>query len=157
MRDETKQAIRRGGIVLFLLYVLFLVYFLFFSESYGRVAQAERAYRYNLMPFVEIRRFWMYREQLGVFAVISNIFGNVVGFVPFGYILPVITSHLRSGFLIILSGFALSLLVEVIQLVTRVGCFDVDDLILNTLGAAIGYFAFVICNTLRRKFYGKKI
>ena len=157
MRDETKQAIRRTGVVLFFLYVLLLVYFLFFSESYGRIPETEQTYRYNLAPFLEIRRFWIYRDQLGIRAVITNIIGNVVGFVPFGYILPVITNRLRSGFLIVLSGFSLSFLVEVIQLVTRVGCFDVDDLILNTLGAAAGYFAFVICNILRRKFYGKKI
>ena len=45
------------GIFLFVVYVLLLLYFLFFSEAYGRVAEAEREYRYNLVPFVEIRRF----------------------------------------------------------------------------------------------------
>lgn len=54
-------------------------------------------------------------------------------------------------------GFGLSLLVESIQLVFKVGCFDVDDLILNTLGAAIGYMLFAVCNYLRRKRYGEKI
>ncbi len=140
-----------------MIYVLLLMYLLFFSEGYGRVAEAEREYRYNLIPFVEIRRFWTYREQLGVFALFTNIIGNVLGFIPYGFILPVIHRGLRSGFLIILSGFGLSLCVETIQLVTRVGCFDVDDLILNTLGAALGYFAFAVCDYLRRKYYGKKI
>ena len=143
--------------MLFLLYVLLLVYFLFFFEEYGRVAAEERAYRYNLVPFLEIRRFWIYREQLGVLAVFSNIFGNVIGFIPYGFILPVITNRMRSGFLIIFSGFSISLTVELIQLVTKVGCFDVDDLILNTLGSAVGYGCFLICNHIRRKYYGKKI
>ena len=53
--------IRRMGIVLFAVYVILLIYFLFFSEEYGRVAQAERVYLYNLVPFVEIRRFLVYR------------------------------------------------------------------------------------------------
>ena len=48
------------------------------------------------------------------------------------------------AFLIFLSGFLLSLTVEVIQLISKVGCFDVDDLILNTLGAVLGYVFFVI-------------
>lgn len=143
--------------MLFLLYVLLLVYFLFFFEEYGRVAAEERAYQYNLIPFLEIRRFWIYREQLGMLAVVSNIFGNVIGFIPYGFILPVIAHKCRSGFFIILSGFSLSLVVEVVQLVTKVGCFDVDDLILNTLGAAIGYGIFAVCNYLRRRHYGKKI
>lgn len=157
MKKGTKRIIRRTGILLFILYVLVLVYFLFFSEEYGRIAQSEHIYRYNLTPFVEIQRFWKYREQLGVFALATNIFGNVLGFIPFGLILPVISEKMQNGFLIILSGFALSLCVEVIQLVTRVGCFDVDDLILNTIGAAAGYLAFAICNYLRRKYYGEKI
>lgn len=157
MKNETKHIIRRTGIVLFVIYVLLLIYFLFFSEEYGRVAAAERAYRYNLVPFVEIRRFWIYREQVGTFAMFTNIFGNVLGFIPFGFILPVINRRMRSGFLITLSGFGLSLTVEVIQLVAKVGCFDVDDLILNTLGALSGYLAFALCDYLRRKYYGKKI
>ncbi len=149
--------IRWTGILLFILYVMLLVYFLFFSEAYGRVAQAERAYSYNLIPFVEIRRFWKYREQLGLFALFTNIFGNVLGFIPYGFILPVVFNGLRNGFLITMSGLGLSLCIETIQLGTRVGCFDVDDLILNTLGAFLGYLAFAICNYLRRKYYGKKI
>ena len=134
------------GILLFAIYIIFLVYFLFFSEEYGRAAEAQRVYRYNLIPFVEIRRFWIYREQLGTFAVFSNIFGNVIGFLPFGFILPVIFRRMNSGFLICVSGFILSLTVEVIQLVTKVGCFDVDDMILNTLGATLGYVLFFVCN-----------
>ena len=98
--------------VLFVLYVLLLIYFLFFSEGYGRIAEEERIYRYNLKPFVEIRRFWMYREQVGLSAFFMNIFGNVIGFIPLGFILPVISRRCRSGFLIVLSGFSLSLCVE---------------------------------------------
>ena len=157
MKDSTKRKIRFLSVLLFILYVLLLVYFLFFSEEYGRVTTEERMYRYNLIPFVEIRRFWIYRKQLGVFAVFTNIFGNVIGFIPYGFILPVIAHKCRRGTFIITSGFALSLLVETVQLFARVGCFDVDDLILNTLGAAIGYLLFVGCNYLRRKRYGETI
>ena len=64
MKKETKHIIRTLGTVLFILYVLALIYFLFFSEEYGRVAMEEREYRYNLIPFVEIRRFWVYRKQI---------------------------------------------------------------------------------------------
>ena len=157
MKKDTKRMIRALGTVLFILYVLALIYFLFFSEEYGRIAMEERDYRYNLIPFVEIRRFWVYRKQLGFLAVFTNLFGNVAGFLPFGFMLPVITGKMRSGFLITLAGFGLSLTVEVIQLITKVGCFDVDDLILNTAVAALGYLLFFICDHLRRKIYGKKI
>lgn len=55
LKKETKRIIQTLGKVLFVLYVLALIYFLFFSEEYGRVAIEERQYRYNLVPFVEIR------------------------------------------------------------------------------------------------------
>ena len=125
MKKETKHIIRTLGTILFILYVLALIYFLFFSEEYGRAAMEERQYRYNLIPF--------------------------------GFILPVILDKMRSGWLIVLAGFGLSVTVEVIQLITKVGCFDVDDMILNTAGAALGYLLFFICDHLRRKIYGKKI
>lgn len=157
MSKYTKRRIRQIGILLFVVYVLLLIYFLFFSEGYGRLAEEERIYRYNLKPFVEIQRFWVYRTQVGLSAFFMNIFGNVIGFIPLGFILPVIGRRWRSGFLIVLSGFSLSLCVETIQLVTKVGCFDVDDLILNTAGAAVGYLLFAVCDHLRRRHYGEKI
>ena len=136
MKDSTKRKIRFLSVLLFILYVLLLVYFLFFSEEYGRVTAEERVYR---------------------FALITNLFGNVIGFIPYGFILPVIAHKCRNGLFIVASGFSLSLLVETVQLIAKVGCFDVDDLILNTLGAAIGYMLFAVCNYLRRKRYGEKI
>ena len=63
----------------------------------------------------------------------------------------------RSGCMILLAGYGRSVTVEVIQLITKVGCCDVDDMILNTAGAALGYLLFFICDHLRRKIYGKKI
>lgn len=157
MRKETKTWIRRIGAVLFLLYLLALAYFLFFSESYGRIVIGEGEYHYNLIPFREIRRFWVYREQVGTIAWLTNLFGNVLGFLPYGFILPIISRNLRNCWTIIFSGFLFSLLVETIQLVTKVGSFDVDDLILNTLGVILGYLAFAVCDKIRRVYYGKKI
>ena len=49
--------------ILFWIYIGALVYFLFFSEMLGRAGQP-RGYHYNLMPFREISRFLIYREQL---------------------------------------------------------------------------------------------
>ena len=54
-----------GGRVLFLIYLAGLCYFLFFAENYGRVFGQEN-YRYNLIPFKEIERFWKYRSELGI-------------------------------------------------------------------------------------------
>ena len=42
-------------------------------------------YHYNLVLFKEIRRFWEYRDQVGFFAMFTNLFGNVIIFIPFGF------------------------------------------------------------------------
>ena len=100
MKKGTKHRVKKLGTAFFVLYVLILVYLLFFSEGYGRVADAEREFRYNFVPFVEIRRFWVYRKQLGMFALFTNIFGNVLGFMPYGFVLPVINEECEMAFLL---------------------------------------------------------
>lgn len=147
MKAKSRKRFRVLGKILFVLYIAFLLYFLIFSEWYGRTGEM-REYRYNLVLFQEIKRFWVYKEQLGWISF-ANLFGNVLIFIPFGFFMPM-ASRYRSFFLTILYSFGLSFLVEAFQLVTKVGSFDVDDLLLNTIGGVIGYIVFVICNTIRR-------
>lgn len=157
MKNETKKRIRFISWILFVMYILLLIYLLFLSEGYGRKEFADREYRYNLVLFHEIRRFWVYRSQVGYFSAFLNLAGNVIGFLPFGFFLPILGRRLKNGLLVGLLGFSLSLFVECTQLVTKVGSFDVDDLFLNTVGAVLGYLIFAVCNRVRRWFYEKKI
>lgn len=153
MKKEVKVKIQGVSVLLFAGYLLCMTYFLFFAETFGR-AGTERVYAYNLELFKEIKRFWNYREELGIFAVFSNIAGNVICFLPFGSILPVLSRRARSFWVITFLSFDFSLLVECTQLIFRVGSFDVDDLFLNTLGGMLGFFIFTVCNVIRRKHYG---
>lgn len=153
MRIQTARKIRRGTTLLFVVYLILLFYVLFFSEDYGRTME-ERSYSYNLMLFQEIKRFWNYRHQVGFRAMFLNIYGNVLCFLPFGAILPVLSKRCRYLAAITLLSFEFSLLVETVQLITKVGTFDVDDLFLNTIGGILGYFIFKLCNYWRKKLYG---
>ena len=132
---------------LFAVYLLSLAYFLFFAEATGRT-YTERNYQYNLIPFHEIRRFLIYRRQLGTAAVALNLVGNVMAFVPFGLFLPILVKRVQSLGKTLLLGFDFSLLVEIVQLFSKVGSFDVDDVILNTLGVCIGYVLFGLLRVL---------
>lgn len=152
MKKQTARRIRVVGGLLFLSYMFLLIYFLFFAESYGRTGAEE--YRYNLIPFQEIKRYLQYPEILGTSAVLANLVGNVIGFLPFGAILPVLNKRMRSFWKVLLLSFEFSALIEATQLITRVGSLDVDDIILNTIGGVMGYLIFAICNCLRRKYYG---
>ncbi len=158
MRREKSRWMQAAGWILFFVYLALLVYLLFFSETYGRRVSPDRVYRYNLQPFQEIRRFILYWRQLGFGAALTNLGGNIVGFLPFGFFLPALCVRLQRLVPVLALGFSLSLAVELIQLVTRVGIFDVDDLILNTLGVLLGYWAFVIWRRMRKgRDHGKKV
>ena len=149
MKKDTIEKLRWGGRVLLAIYLACLIYFTFFSESYGRTA-VNRDYHYNLVLFREIRRFVQYRHVLGTTAVLINVAGNVAVFVPLGFALPVLFERIHSFGQVLILSFAISLLAETMQLVLRVGCFDVDDLFLNTVGGCIGYLGYRI---LRRYFW----
>ena len=65
---------------------------------------------------------------------------NAVMFAPFGFLLPVLWCKCRKWKVTVLAGFLLSLTIEILQMF----CFratDVDDLLMNTLGASFGFFA----------------
>ena len=138
----TKKQKRVIALILFAIYFATLFYFLFFSEKLGRT-YSERTYHYNLVPFLEIKRFIQYYEVLGMKAVLLNIFGNIGAFVPFGMFLPMFSRRCRKIWYTIFYSFELSLFVELMQLVSKVGSFDVDDLILNTLGGFIGCLLYL--------------
>ena len=142
------------GAVLFVLYLVLLTYFLFFAEEMGRSPDARAEYSYNLTLFKEIRRFLLYRNILGWRAVFLNIFGNVLAFMPFGFFLPVIWVRTRHWYITVLLSFAMSLLVETMQLVGKVGSFDVDDLLLNTIGGFAGYIIFVLARGVWERYSG---
>lgn len=150
MNKEQKKRIRVAGGILLLLYLVLLLYFLFLAEWYGRSGYPAQERHYNLIPFLEIQRFWRYRQQLGNYAVFLNLAGNVLGFVPFGFFLPLVFKSYRKGLKVVWLGLFLTVCVEVMQLYFRVGRFDVDDIILNTGGTILGYMFFRICNFIRR-------
>lgn len=149
MDEHTRRRIQRAGAALFALYLIVLVYLLFFAEDFGRGTDAK--YSCNLVPFREIGRFWRYAGVVGWKASLINIGGNVAAFVPFGALLPLFGRKWRGFFKITGLTALFSATVEITQLLTRTGICDVDDVILNTLGGALGYALFAACNGIRRK------
>jgi len=77
---------------------------------------------------------------------------NVLLFVPYGFLLPWVFERargfLRTGFW----GLLTSVCVEVLQLISGGGYFQIDDILTNTLGALIGFLGFAV---IRRMFTGK--
>ena len=152
MKRSTVKRIRAGAWILFILYLGALIYFMFLAERYGRLQGAD-VVRYNLTPLREIRRFLSNRAILGSRAVFLNVAGNVLAFCPFGAILPVMFRRIRSLGQVTVLTAVFSVCIETAQLLTRAGVFDVDDILLNTLGGMAGFAVFCFCDALRRHYY----
>ena len=121
-----------------MIYVFIVIYFVLFSDRLGRT-DAYDTYRYNLTPFNEIRRFILYRDQVSPGAFILNLLGNLMVLFPFGFLIPILRLKKTGVVRIMVYAFLFSFGIELLQLITKVGVFDVDDILLNVLGAILGY------------------
>ncbi|MEH7093677.1 VanZ family protein [Neobacillus vireti] len=106
----------------------------------------------NFVPFKTIY-FYLYLADINLSIRIENLVGNVIGFAPFGFILPLLSKRFQKLSKVTIATLLLSLTFELIQLVFEFGSFDVDDLILNTLGGMLGYIPIKIfqMTTVHRK------
>ena len=77
--------------------------------------------------------FWSYRHP----ELRTEIILNYILFMPLGFLLYLCFGE-RKGIRVVLIGFLLSALIESIQLVFRIGLFEFDDMIGNTIGCWIG-------------------
>jgi len=148
-RNKIKKIMTIMSWMVFFIYLFLLTYFLFFADLMGRTHVQEN-YAYNLELFKEIRRFIRYYKVLGWRSTILNLGGNVIGFMPMGFMLPMLIRRAKHWYLTVLMCFTFSLLVETVQLIWRVGIFDVDDMFLNTLGGLLGYLVYRILAGMRK-------
>jgi glycopeptide antibiotics resistance protein len=103
--------------------------------------------RANFVPLATLRYFYTIRKHYS-YLVAKNILGNVIGFIPLGILLPLLSVRLKRMDKTIVTVFLISLTFETIQLLFNLGVFDVDDLILNTFGGVIGYIFYIVTRQL---------
>lgn len=85
----------------------------------------------NFIPFKE-----MFRYKIGSPLFIKNVLGNIVLFMPYGFFIGFYLKEEKARFILLLT-LVVSVTIECVQMsIGRV--FDVDDIILNTLGGFIG-------------------
>ena len=84
-----KRLISNMLTVCFICYMILLIYFLFFSEEYGR-DEVYTTYQYNLKLFHELRRYLAYKDQIGNLYFLINVVGNVAAFMPFCFFVTVL-------------------------------------------------------------------
>ena len=165
---------------IFIIYILGVAYVTFFSRAaandylihisfYQDLANSVAIDR-SLFDFIKI----LFTQGPGPafshvevknFDDLSQVYLNVAMFVPMGYLLPYVFDYFRRGYIRLKATFVsllLSLLIENLQLITKRGFYDTDDLFSNTLGGFIGaclyvMFAYVLTHPNFRRDLKKKI
>ena len=102
-------------------------------------------FRINLVPLVNLFDYDIFSEAL------INFIGNMAMFIPIGIIWPVVYKELDTPIKTIAAGAGLSLFIEVLQLPFYDRVSDIDDLLLNTLGFAVGYGVYRLVARINRK------
>lgn len=126
MKGENKLNLSKIG-----LYSAFIIYMVMVIE----VTIISRDPLYGGIP---IEVFTSYKNAI-YSGECTNIILNIFMFVPLGFILPLLWKRCKKWYVTYLLGLFITLTIEIVQLITMRGIFEVDDIINNFLGCAIGY------------------
>ena len=110
----------------------------------------------NLIPFyglskmikqvIDSSKAWhgwrFYREFKYMTLSLRNLFGNILLLIPLGYLVPLLKKSTDRWWKAVILGVGASLLIEILQLMTHRGYFDIDDVILNSMGCCIGWLCY---------------
>lgn len=120
--------------------LLFIIYALLLYELLTNT-ELNTASGMNLVPFTEIMRY-----PIGSRSFYVNVIGNIIIFIPFGYFVSSYVKANKLSHILFVSVFT-SLTVEFVQ--HYIGrSFDIDDIILNVLGALIGFLIYIALNAI---------
>lgn len=115
--------------LLFIIYIVFLAYVV----TSPQIIYFES----NFIPFKEILRYDFLSPLF-----LKNIIGNIILFIPLGFLIAY-KLNLKHFYSVILLSLYFSVCIESLQLVIgRV--FDIDDILLNTIGGICGFLIFQI-------------
>jgi glycopeptide antibiotics resistance protein len=134
-KPVNKKIINIIKLIFTLSYFTILFYLVFF------IGRRRGGYSYSV-NFVPIRNTWRelkYINEIGRFNYISNIFGNILLFLPLPFILKFFLKFYKFSTVLLIS-VLLSISIESLQYIFKVGVADIDDVILNSVGACIGYY-----------------
>ncbi|RFU66886.1 VanZ family protein [Bacillus sp. V59.32b] len=151
--NKLKMVLMASSYLLFSIYLLLLIYLLFF----GFYRQSVTVQDYNLVPFKTIMMYISHSSQFNPGILFNNLAGNVLAFMPLGFFIPLLLNREFTVLKIIFLTFTVSLSVECVQYYYQIGGFDVDDIILNTIGGMAGFWvAKLIFHAKQRVFNPSK-
>lgn len=151
-QDNYLQVAIQSSFFVYVFAVLQLTgYFILFKELssqdwWGKMSQRIETHDHvNLHLFDTMRRYRLFDRQ---------IIGNAIMLLPLGIFIPLLNKRFRklsNLFTVVFISFLVSLAIEILQLATHYRSADVDDVILNTAGACIGFLIYQVIKRLIRK------
>ena len=147
MGARARRRYTRGVLWVVLLYYLAIISAMLF---FGGLFHLDRAWggAVSLEPFHTIRNFFIHYRRTGSLSSLFNLLGNVAILLPLGVLLPLLFRFMRHFWVFLPFAAAVAVGIEYIQWRTAWGVADVDDSILNFLGAAVGYILTRLCQMI---------
>lgn len=146
--------------ILFILYLLILMKVIIFKFPFAKLLQIAASWKKevfweglsgaNFKLFRTIKLYVRHWDNKGINSF-GNLVGNIIAFIPLGYMLPRLHKIFENLFLCMATALLFILGIELFQLFSAFGIFDVDDILLNGLGTFIGYLGFVLMKLLTKK------
>ncbi len=132
--ENWKGAVQQKGPVIFVCKMLLSLTcsFIFVMTLFGRTTEGN--YDWELMPFESYYNAW----TEGSMEIMLQILVNIAMYIPLGFLLPCCFRWFERYRHVLFVASVSSLLIELIQLIFKIGLFEVDDIINNILGAIIG-------------------
>jgi glycopeptide antibiotics resistance protein len=138
--QKKRELILRISKILFFMYLILMIWQLFLGpyRSYSVVR------RYNIYPFNTIMNYFMNSDKFSFHIIFINLVANIVTFIPLGFFTSLLFKRLNKVITITIFSVLTVTSIEAMQFIFNVGVFDVDDIILNTLGCVIGFTFYKI-------------
>ncbi len=154
-----QNRIHRTMIWLFVFYILFVIKVVILKYPFEHLFQIAQTWTRevilegldtaNFTLFKTIRMYIRYADRLNS---VENLVGNVVVFIPLGIFLPMLFKTCSRFGETLMVSFICVVGIELFQLFSAFGAFDVDDILLNCVGTSLGYGLYDLGRrTVRRK------
>lgn len=102
----------------------------------------------NFIPFKNTIEYISGADRFNMDIIINNTLGNILIFLPLGIFLPLLIKKYSRFTKVIVASTVISFSIETLQLALKIGQFDIDDVILNTIGSIIGFLILKIAKSV---------
>lgn len=151
--NYTKKVVKTNLIIYLSIYTITIITLTLFDEIFGRngliIIKWDRELlnlymrqSFNIIPFKTINLFinGYIKGYVTTKSFIINILGNIGAFMPYGIFVPLIFKRVNKFYKFLLLMILIVVMIELLQFITLSGSCDIDDLILNVMGASVVYF-----------------